>query len=190
MSQNIILSVATKKDIDGVLALQSKYLISNLSDEEKKEGFVTTPFLVEQIEQIIQEDGLFVATHNQQIIAYVYAGSWDYFSQWAIFPFMTKRFEELSFLNTAITTTNSFQYGPICIDKPYRGTGLINDIFELMRLTLKVKYPISITFINKINDRSIKAHVNKLGWVVVDEFEFNGNNFLMLAYDMEKSVAK
>ncbi len=185
---NIQIVKATNLEIDKVLELQSKYLISNLTDIEKKEGFVTTPFTRQQIQNIIIEDGLFIAKKENSLIAYVYAGSWDYFSQWAIFPFMTNRFANLSFNNTSISTFNSFQYGPICIDKEFRGTNLLKDIFEYMRLSLKDKYPISITFINKINERSIKAHTNKLNWVVIDNFEFNNNNFLMLAFDMNVSV--
>ncbi|MCY1539103.1 hypothetical protein D9M68_746740 [compost metagenome] len=188
MNSNIEISKAAYLDIDGVLALQSKYLVSNLTALEKKDGFVTTPFTVKQIEQIILEDGLFIAKHQHQIIAYVYAGSWDYFSQWPIFPFMTNRFIDLSFNNTALSTSNSFQYGPVCIDMAYRGKGLLNRIFEYMRLSFKDKYPISITFINKVNERSTKAHVGKLKWQIIDEFEFNDNNFLMLAIDMHISV--
>jgi hypothetical protein len=188
MNNNPLISKATKSDINGVLELQSKYLISNLTDAEKKEGFVTTPFNVQQIENIINEDGLFVAKYEGKIIAYIYAGSWEYFSQWAIFPFMTNLFEKLSFKNNEISTENSFQYGPICIDTAFRGTGLLNNIFEYMRIHLQSKYPISVTFISKINERSIKAHTDKLKWKIIDEFEFNNNNFLMLAFDMSVSV--
>ncbi len=188
--ENITISKATNFDISGVLDLQSKYLVSNLTEIEKKEGFVTTPFTVQQIEKIILEDGLFIAKDDNKIIAYVYAGSWDYFSQWPIFPFMTNRFDNLSFKNTMISTTNSFQYGPICIDIKYRGTVLLKNIFEFMRVNLQNRYPISVTFINKINGRSFKAHTEKLNWIVIDEFEFNNNNFWMLGFDMNVSVIK
>ncbi len=188
MEKTYNLRQATNYDIEGVLELQSKYLISNLTDIEKKEGFVTTPFTVLQIKDIIQEQGLLIAVQDNKIVAYVYAGSWTYFSQWAIFPFMTNRFKNLTFKETIISTTNSFQYGPICIDKEFRGTSLLKDIFEFMRIKFQDKYPISITFINKINERSTKAHLDKLKWTVIDNFEFNNNNFLMLAFDMNVSV--
>jgi hypothetical protein len=188
MKSNIKISKAIKLDIPGILQLQSKYLVSNLTDDEKKEGFVTTPFTTEQIEKIIGEDGLFIAKGGDKIIAYVYAGSWTYFSQWPIFPFMTSRFDNLSFSNVKITTTNSFQYGPICIDMAYRGTGLLKNIFEYMRVNLQDRYPLSVTFINKINGRSFKAHTEKLKWTVIDEFEFNNNKFWMLGLDMNVSV--
>lgn len=188
MKNNIKILKAGSIDIQGILELQSKYLVSNLTETERKDGFVTTPFTAIQIEQIIRENGLFIAKKEEKIIAYVYAGSWAYFSQWAIFPVMTNRFKKLIFNDLTITTSNSFQYGPICIDKEYRGSGLLNEIFEFMRLHLKRSYPISVTFINKINTRSLKAHIEKLKWTIIDEFEFNGNSIYMLAFDMENSV--
>ena len=178
-------------DIKGVLQLQEQNLFRNLSIEELKNGFVTTPFTQAQIEEIIEQDGLFVGLDNKQrIIAYVFAGSWEYFSQWEIFNVMTSRFPKLSFHNVPITTTNTFQYGPICIHKDYRGQGMIYRIFETMRMAFVEKYPISVTFINKINKISECAHTQKLGWEIVDEFEFNGNTYIALAFDMTKSVLK
>ena len=188
MENNIIISKATNTDISGLLDLQNKYLVSNLTDIEQKDGFVTTPFTIQQIEKIILEDGLFIAKDDNKIIAYVYAGSWAYFSQWPIFTYMTNRFGKLTFKNMEISTTNSFQYGPICIDMKYRGTVLLKNIFEYMRVNMQNRYPISVTFINKKNGRSFKAHTEKLQWKVIDEFEFNNNNFWMLGFDMNVSV--
>ncbi len=177
--------------ISGVLELQGQNLFKNLSEEELKNGFVTTPFTNDQVEKIIEQKGLFVSLNEQgRVIAYVFAGSWDYFSQWEIFKVMTSRFPQLYFGNVPVTTENSFQYGPICIHKDYRGQGIINRIFEAMRLVFVEKYPISITFINKINVISERAHTQKLGWQIVDEFEYNNNTYIALAFDMTKSVLK
>lgn len=176
-------------DINGVLALQERNLYSNLSEKERENGFVTTPFTTSQIEEVIKENGLFVAENESNVIvAYVFAGSWSYFEQWEIFNFMVSRFPSWSFNGNAITTTNSFQYGPVCIDKDYRGKGLFNLIFEEMRVEFLKRYPISITFINKVNAISEAAHTKKLGWEVLDEFEFNNNTYIALAFDMSKSV--
>ncbi len=181
--------IGNKSDIDGVLSLQEKYLYSNLNETERKNGFVTTPFTIDQIDEIIKQNGLFVAENEDKIIiAYAFAGSWKYFEQWEMFKFMISRFSELSFNNTQITVENSFQYGPICIDKDYRGNGVLYQIFEKMRIEFLKKYPISITFINKVNAISEKAHTKKLGWEIIDVFEFNNNSYIELAFDMKKSV--
>ena len=183
--------IGNKNDITGILSLQEKYLFRNLTDEERKSGFVTTPFTVNQIEEIFKQNGIFVADNeNDVIIAYAFAGSWKYFEQWEIFNFMVSRFPKLSFHGREITTENSFQYGPVCIDKAYRGKGLLNLIFEEMRIEFFKKYPISVTFINKVNGISEKAHTKKLGWVIIDEFEFNDKTYIGLAFDMKNSVLK
>lgn len=183
-------TIATKDDIPGVLLLQEKYLYRNMTETERKEGFVTTPFTVGQIEEILQQNGLFVAKDDGKVIAYIFAADWKYFEQWEIFNYMVSRFPNLTFQNESITTENSFQYGPVCIDKKYRSQGLFNKLFEEMRLEFKKCFLISITFINKVNAISTAAHTRKLGWEIIDEFEFNSNQYIALAIDMNKSVIK
>ena len=186
--KNIQLEKATLNDIEGVLDLQKLYLVSNLSEEEKKAGFVTTPFSVDQLTFVINNGGLFLAKDNAKTIAYIFAESWDFFIQYPIFEHMIRLFPKLSFLDFGINTTNSFQYGPICIDKEYRGKGLINSLFEFMRIHIEKRYPLAVTFINKTNAPSLKAHTEKLKWTVIGDFEFNNNNYFILAYEMNKTA--
>jgi len=187
MREIITFEIAKISDIQGVLALQDLYLVTNLSEEEKAFGFVTTPFTVQQLTEVIQKEELFLAKDNNKIIGYIFAGSWEFFNQWPIFNYMNSLFPKLAFLDFKITTTNSFQYGPICIHKNYRGKGLITSLFELMRINLSQKYPLSLTFINKINIPSTKAHTEKLKWTIIGDFQFNTNDYYILAYDMKQS---
>lgn len=189
MSKKIIFKIANISDIDGVLALQDLYLISNLSEDEKKEGFVTTPFTIIQLTAVIRAQNLFVAKDENRIVAYIFTGSWEFFSQWPIFNYMTALFPTLTFLNFDITTLNSFQYGPICIHKEYRSQGLIKPFFEFMRKNLLIQYSLSLTFINKINIPSLKAHITKLKWTIIGEFQYNNNTYFILAYDLDKAVS-
>lgn len=185
----IITRIANAVDIERILSLQEKYLYGNLSEEERKDGFVTTPFTIAQIEEAIKQNGLFIAENKHDlIIAYAFAASWKYFEQWEIFNHMVSRFPQLSFNGHRITTKNSFQYGPVCIDKEYRGQGILNLIFEEMRIELYKRYPISITFINKVNVISEMAHIKKLRWKKIDEFVFNNNTYIGLGFDMKNSV--
>lgn len=180
--------LATFNDIHQVLALQKENLYANLTAIEREDGFVTTPFTYAQIRAIITESGLFVTEIEDKIIAYAFAGSWKYFSQWEIFKVMVASFPQLIFDGKRINTRNTFQYGPICIQKNHRGNGVLQSIFEKMRIEMLKKYPISITFINKENKRSLFAHTQKLNWEIIDEFQFNQNTYLTLGFDMKKSV--
>jgi hypothetical protein len=57
-----------------------------------------------------------------------------------------------------------------------------------MRAHMVQKYPLSLTFINKINIPSAKAHTEKLKWTVIGDFQFNNNEYFILAYDMNQAV--
>ena len=59
---------ATFKDIPEVSALQQKYHVSTVSEEDKPDGFVTTLFNEEQFKEIIEkENGLFLAIDNNKV---------------------------------------------------------------------------------------------------------------------------
>lgn len=179
---------ATKENIPSILDLQAENLVTNLKDDEKDDGFVTTPFTIEQIENLIELDGVFIAIENKKVISYVMCASWQYWVSWPMFEYMASFLETLEYKNERLTMDNSYQYGPICISKEYRGSGIFENIFEFAREEMNKKYPILVTFINKINIRSYEAHVRKLGLEVITEFEFNSNNFYELVYDTSKKV--
>ncbi len=180
----------TTTDIDQVLLLQDKYLLVNMPETNRSEGFVTTPFSPEQLKKIIDFEGFFVAEDEKKIVAYVVVCSWDFFTQFPIFAYMASRFDTIHFNDFEIDTVNTFEYGPICIDSEYRNKGVFQNLFEAMRKSMTDRYKVGVTFINKLNKRSFSAHTNKLNLKVIDEFSFNQHEFYMLAFWTDKSVMK
>jgi len=182
------LSIATLNDIDEVLELHAKYQIDSISPEDKKDGFVTTSFTKEQLAKVIyEEQGLFIVRKNGKVVAYVMCASWKFCSIWPIFTQMIQDLPHLSYLGQTITTENSYQYGPVCVDKSVRGSGVLEALFDFAREEMNKRYPILVTFINKINQRSFKAH-SRLGLEVIAEFSFNNNHYYELAYDTSKKL--
>jgi hypothetical protein len=118
MIKNIKLEVALLSDINGIVALQELYLVSNLSDKEKNLA-LSPPVHRTSASCNYRQAGLFIAKDNDRVIAYLFTGSWDFFSQWPIFNHITAQFPNLNF-DFDITTTHTFQYGPICIAKEYQ----------------------------------------------------------------------
>lgn len=178
--RNAILS-----DIPAVNELQKKYHVLTISDEDKADGFVTTLFTDEQFKELIEkENGLAIACDGDKIVGYAMAASWEYWSSWPLFEYMIKDLPNTEYLGHVLSTENSYQYGPICIDKAYRGTDVLPNLFEFSRTQMEKRYPIMITFINQINPRSYKAHTEKLGLEVIKTFEFNNNQYYELGYDM------
>jgi hypothetical protein len=183
------LAVAELSDIDEVIALQSRYHIASIAPEDKSSGFVTTLFTQAQLTALIEDErGLFVARQNGALAAYAMAASWGYWSPWPMFAHMIKELPELTFLGRRLSTENSCQYGPVCVDKTARGSGVLERLFDFSRAEMAKRYPILVTFINKINTRSFAAHTRKLGLEVIQEFDFNGNHYHELVYDTSKPL--
>ena len=175
--------LGTRDDISGIVALQKANLYENLTGAERERGFVTTAFSEARISELISRQGVFVAEKKGCIAGYAMAGAWDFWSPWPIFPYMVSRLESLAFQGRPIQVDSSFQYGPVCISSSHRGTGLFQQVFEEMRRNFATRYPIGVTFINRINERSLAAHMRKLGLSLIDEFEFSGRNYYGLAFD-------
>ncbi|MCB9480620.1 MAG: GNAT family acetyltransferase [Desulfobacteraceae bacterium] len=176
------IKIAGLSDIEETLKLHYKYQIDSIKEEDKNDGFVTTPFTKDQLtDLIIKEQGLFIAEQNNQVYAYVMAASWQFWSAWPLFQFMIKDLPSLKYQGYTLSTENSYQYGPVCIDKSLRGTGLLNEIFDFAKNEMAKRYPVLVTFVNKINPRSYAAHSKKLGLDVIQEFEFNNNFYYEMA---------
>ena len=183
--------IAQIKDIEKVLELHSKYQIDTIRQEDKKDGFITTAFTKEQMVDLITlEQGLFIAIENEKIVAYVMSASWKFWSRWPMFAFMMEDLPNLEYLGQKLTVQNSYQYGPVCVDKEYRGSGVLEKIFDFARENMAKRFPILVTFINKINPRSYEAHTKKLKLEVIKEFSYNNNNYYELVYDTSKSLFK
>ena len=180
---------ATKSDIPKIEELQKRYHISFISEEEKKNGFVTTLFTPEQLTELIeQEDGISLACDGDKVVAYAMAGSWQFWSKWPLFQYMIADLPNTQYLGQTLSTENSYQYGPVCIDMAYRGHGVLQELFAHSARQMNRRYPILITFINHVNPRSYKAHTEKVGLEVIKNFSFNGNNYYELGYDTARAL--
>lgn len=182
---------ATIQDLKALAELQKKYHIATIADEDKGDGFVTTLFTEDQFTELMEkEKGISVACDGDRVIAYVMAASWEYWSKWPLFQHMIKDLPLTEYMGQKLSTENSYQYGPICIHKDYRGSRVLPELFDFSRAQMSQKYPILITFINRINTRSYEAHTKKLGLDVIKGFEFNNNSYVELGFDTSKGLEK
>jgi hypothetical protein len=179
---------AELSDIQDVLALHFRYQVDSIAEEDKADGFVTTAFTEQQLTALINDErGLFIAVDKGEVLGYAMAASWQFWSQWPMFAHMIKGLPSLNYAQYTLGTENSYQYGPVCIDKSLRGSGVFEQLFAFALQEMSQRYPVLVTFINKINPRSYAAHVNKAKLTVIQEFEFNNNQYYELACLTDRS---
>lgn len=174
---------ATMEDFEGFLALHRTYHTNYISDEDRPDGFVTTNFTDEQLEALItKEHGVMLAKDKQgKIVGYATAASWEFWAQWPLFTYMIEHLHEYELDGQVLSVENSYQYGPVCVDKSVRGTGVFEQLFYASLESMKDRYPIMATFINQINPRSYAAHTRKVHTTQAGAFQFNQNNYYLMA---------
>lgn len=173
---------ATVNDMEGIRALLAANHADTIKEEDKKDGFVTTAITDEQLKALIEEeDGVTVAAEDGKILAFAFAAPWEFWKDWPFFVNMIDILPDYTFDGTTLTEENTYQYGPVCLDKSIRGNGVFEQVFFQSLSLFKDRYPIMATFINQINPRSYAAHTKKAGMTEVGTFSYNNNNYYMMA---------
>ena len=178
---------ATTNDIEGIKALLKKYHTDTISDEDRKDGFVTTNITDAQLTDLIHKDGVMLAVDNGTVLGFAFAADWKYWSQWPFFRHMIEIIPGHTYKGIELTAENTYQYGPMCIDKSIRGSGTFEKVFKESLRSMKDKFPVMLTFVNKVNGRSYNAHSNKAHLDTLDSFDFNNNHYYLMGCmtDME-----
>lgn len=180
---------AELKDIPGIILLEKKYHKNSISEDDKPGGFITTFFSENKLKRLIEEEkGLAVACDGDKVIGFANSASWKFWSTWSVFHPMINNLPNIKYMDMVLSVDNSYQYGPACIDKEYRGTDVLPNLFECSRLLMKDRYPILVVYVDQTNQRSFQAHSRKLGLDVVSEFEFHGNKLFVLCFDTSKKT--
>lgn len=180
---------AELKDIPGIILLEKKYHKNSISEDDKPGGFITTFFSENKLKRLIEEEkGLAVACDGNKVIGFANSASWKFWSTWSVFHPMINDLPNIKHMDIVLSVDNSYQYGPACIDKDYRGTDVLPNLFECTRLLMKDRYPILVAYVDQTNQRSFQAHSRKLGLDVVSEFEFHGNKLFVLCFDTSKKT--
>ncbi|MFQ5902275.1 MAG: GNAT family N-acetyltransferase, partial [Candidatus Binatia bacterium] len=165
---------ARAEDFSDILRLQAANLIGNLNPQDRQEGFLSAEFTRQQLAEMASEIALLVASEKAQLFGYLCTYSCNYSKQFPILAAMIQSFGRALYQGKPLSSYNSFIYGPVCIDKSYRGRGLLRGLYEMLLREVAGKYEVGIAFVSKDNPHSLAAHVKGLGMCIAGEFEFNG----------------
>lgn len=176
---------AAGTDFDGIVNLQDLNLAINITDDQKKDGFLSASFSAQQF-QSMDNDGCVIAGLDGDSVKAFLCSSTPMFN--LPFPLpaaMIERFSDIDLGGNSLSNQQVLITGPVCIDQSLRGQGVLEKLYEALYKELFGQYDAAVVFVSKENPRSIKAH-EKLGMQVVDEFEFGGKNYVIMAVALKK----
>jgi hypothetical protein len=173
---------ATSEDFSAILEVQAANFIGNLNDAARQNGFLSVEFTREQIEEMADHVGIIVARDETGVAGYLCASACEFNRSFPLIADMMQQFNRIDYRGRSLTSYRVFIYGPVCIDRPYRGQGLLRGLYETLKQEVAGPYDVGVAFVAEDNPHSFRAHVDGLGMDRVGEFLFDAKRYHILAF--------
>ena len=158
------------KDLNGILNLQRNNLARNLPQEEiQSQGFVTVLHTLEDLRKMNSIEQHIIAKDNDTVIAYLLAMTEKSKFDIPVLVPMFELFESIRYKNKLLSEYNYMVVGQVCVDKKYRGQGVLDKCYDLYIDTFRRRYDFAVTEIAISNKRSLNAHA-RVGFNTIHEY--------------------
>lgn len=172
------------EDLPEILRIQAANLVSNLPETERSDGFLSVAFSSRQFEEMNRDIPMVVADLGTRLAGYLCSSTLEYSRSIPLLSHMTGLFPEASFRGRTLDHYRSFFYGPVCVDRPHRGEGVIEGLFSALKSRIQGTFDVGVLFVSRSNPRSMEVHARKLGMTLVRDFRFDDRDFSLLAFEV------
>jgi hypothetical protein len=177
-----------ESDYPALLELQEANLRDNLSEAERSQGFLSARFSRDQFTTMDQDVAVIVATLDGAIAGYLCGSSVQFNRRFALLAAMIERYPHVELYGRPLASYASFVYGPACVDRNFRGHGVLRGLYRNLLHTAAEQYSIGVAFVAQANAHSLSAHVQGLGMHDVGSFDFDGRGYRILAFSTDETV--
>jgi ribosomal protein S18 acetylase RimI-like enzyme len=170
-----------------IIDLQQRNLPQNLNaDEMQSQGFVTVQHSLADLQGMNAHEHNIVIKDDEQIVGYLLAMTKASKADIPILIPMFDCFDRVDYLGKLISTYHYIVVGQVCVDKAYRGKGLLDACYKAYADHFKSQYDFAITEIATKNERSINAH-KRIGFEEVHRYsDANNVEWSIVVWDWRK----
>ena len=119
------------------------------------------------------------------IVGYLCGSSVEFNRRFALLAAMIERYPHTQMHGRSLDSYESFVYGPVCVDRRFRGRGVLRGLYRELRVEVTGEFDIGVAFVAQDNAHSLSAHVQGLGMFDVGRFEFDAR-----AYRISHSMSR
>jgi hypothetical protein len=175
-------------DYEAILGLQAANYVANLSEEERREGFLSAEFSRQQVAAMAEDLGIMIAVEAGVVAGYLCAFRNEFGHGSPVLAEMLKSYDRVQFRGRPLSSYNSYVYGPVCVGKKYRQRGLLRSLYEAQKRDLAGRVDVGVAFVARSNPHSLQAHVTGLRMDEVGDFEVKGNGYVILAFPVPRQL--
>lgn len=159
----------------------------NLTPEEREQGFLTGGGLPETaLAAMIEDPGFPVATDGTEVIGCTCVSRFEQHEGRALIETMLEACSDVDFHGDDLSEYRGFLYGPAVVARDYRGRGILSNLFENLIEIVPEAFEVGIAFVADKNQKSYAAHTDGLDMTPVTGFEFDKEQYTVLAFPADE----
>ncbi len=185
--QDIIFEIAkTDKHFEQMLALQKENLFTSISEDiQSQQGFVYAQHTISLLKNMSAQLPQVIALHDNLVVGYNLAMTASMGKAIPRLTPMFNEFEKCIYHNKPLTNYKFMVGGQVCVDKNFRGLGLMSRLYNETVKRLPPGYELCTTEISKRNTISLNAHL-KTGFEIIATYPDGNEIWDIVVWDIRK----
>jgi GNAT superfamily N-acetyltransferase len=186
----IVFEVAsTEQHFEQILQLQKQNLRNALSEEHQaKQGFVFAEHTLPLLKMMAAHLPQVIAVKNGKLIGYNLAMPVSMKNEMPSLVPMFTEFERIKYKGKRLTGYRFIVGGQVCVDKDFRGQGLLSRLYHETRNRLSSDYQLCVTEVSARNITALQAH-QKMGFEVVSTYHDGQELWKVVVWDFGNVAA-
>lgn len=174
----------TTAHLQGILRLQRRNLPAAISEQEAAEqGFVTVVHSLDDLQRLNETAPHIIGVDGERVVAYLLAMTAAARNLIPVLVPMFNMFERIDRNGKPVSAYPYIVVGQVCVDKDYRGQGVLDACYAAYRDYYKQHCDFAITEIAVRNTRSIKAH-HRIGFTEAQRYTApNGEEWSIVVWE-------
>jgi hypothetical protein len=160
-------TVSSPDEIRQIYRLNQVNLKQNLNAAEKaSDGFVSWLYSVDLLEKMHALAPSVIVKHQDRVVGYALTTLKESRSFHRDLETMFRQLEPVLYLGKPLPVYNFYCMGQICVDKTFRGKGIVSMLYNEHKKVYGKQFDFILTEISSSNPRSLKAHLN-MGFEII-----------------------
>jgi hypothetical protein len=183
----IVLDIATTdQQFEQILRLQRANLFTEVSEEEQqKQGFVFAEHSLSMLQMMASKMPQVIALSEGKVVGYTLAMIPSMRNMMPRLVPMFDEFERSEYKGKPLAEYRFMVGGQICVDKAFRGKGLLSKLYHETRKRVLPDYDLCVTEIAIRNSPSLIAH-EKMGFEVINTYHDGKELWNIVLWDFHK----
>jgi GNAT superfamily N-acetyltransferase len=173
---------ATDQHFEQILDLQRRNHILALPPEvQDREGFVFAQHSVPTLRRMAAELPQAIALDGDAVVGYCLSLAVSLRATLPVLAPMFDHFDQCAYRGRPLSSHKFFVGGQVCVDRAYRGRGLLARLYEQVRRSAPLGYELCITEVSIRNQVSLRAH-KRMGFEAFSTYSDEGEQWIVLAW--------